>query len=375
MARPHSKRIVNLSEDESRKKHNTAISEALFSSIGEGAIVTDGHGNISRINQVASDILGYKSKELIGKWFPGTIAMEDQKGNIIPNIERPITEAFLKGKPIFRKVFYRKKNGGRVAVALTVSPIILKKKPVGAIGVFRDITEELELDNSKDEFISIASHQLRTPATIVKQYIGMILEGYSGKLTTAQTAMLKIAYENNEYQINTINDLLKVAQADANALSLVHTKINLISLLGAIIREQKRKYKQKELTLDFIHSQPKVWAMVDALHLRMVFDNLLDNAYKYSYDNKKVIVKITVSDPHVIVEIKDQGVGIDEKDMHKLFMKFSRIANPLSFAGGTGLGLYWASKLIELHKGTLSVKSNINKGTTFTIKIPSGLDD
>ncbi len=354
-------------------KHQSAIAEALFASIGEGALVTDAQGKISKMNKIALNILGFKGDEVLGKWYPGTVIAEDEKGNVIPNIERPITEVFLKGKPVFRKIFYLKKNGQRVPVALTASPIMLKGKPVGAIEVFRDITEEVELDNSKDEFISIASHQLRTPATIVKQYLGMILEGYSGKLTPAQTEMLRIAYENNEHQIDTINDLLKVAQADANKLSLVREQTDLVALLQEIIREQKRKYIQKDLGLDFVHTKAEVLALVDPLHLRMVFDNLLDNAYKYSHGGKKVTVELIDSAQAATIKVKDQGVGIDAKDMNKLFQKFSRIANPLSFVGGTGLGLYWAQKLVDLHNGTLAAQSVVGKGTTFIIKIPLGL--
>ncbi|HUP26409.1 MAG TPA: ATP-binding protein [Candidatus Limnocylindrales bacterium] len=356
-----------------QREAEALVSEALFASIGEGAFVTDAHGNIAKINKVALDILGYKSNEVLGKWFSTVFIAEDEKGNVIPNLERPITEAFIKGKPVFRKLTYRKKSGKRVPVALTVSPILLKNKPIGAIQVFRDITEEVRLENSKDEFISIASHQLRTPATIVKQYLGMILEGYSGKLKPAQAELLRIAYENNEHQIETINDLLKVAQADANKVTLVREETNLVLLLDDIIRDQQKKYIRKDLTLCFIHKDSQVLAMVDPLHLRMVFDNLLDNAYKYSHENTKVTVELALTEQAAIIKIRDQGVGIDKKDMDKLFQKFSRIANPLSFVGGTGLGLYWAQKLIDLHSGKLTASSVIGKGTTFTVKVPLGL--
>lgn len=351
--------------------HRAAVAEALFTSMGEGAIVTNAQGYVSKINTIALDILGYEAGEILGAWYPTVVIAEDDRGNIIPNLERPITEVFLSGKPIFRKLFYRRKNGERIPVALTVSPIMLNDKPIGAIELFRDITEEVELENSKDEFISIASHQLRTPATIVKQYIGMILEGYSGKLTDSQAEMLRIAYENNEHQIDTINDLLKVAQADANKLSLVREPTDLVTLLQDVIREQRRKYTGKNLKLVFKTKHDTVVATVDPLHLRMVFDNLLDNAYKYSHDDKTVSVELLQAAQYVQIKVKDQGVGIEEKDMHKLFQKFSRITNPLSFVGGTGLGLYWAQKLIMLHNGTLTATSTIGKGTVFTIKIPA----
>lgn len=350
--------------------HENAVSEALFASIGEGAIVTDKDGRVSKINQVALDILGYHERDIVGVWYPEAVIAEDNKGNVIPNLDRPITEVFLYRKPVFKKLFYRRKDGSRVPIALTVSPIIIDKRPVGAIEIFRDITEEVELDNSKDEFISIASHQLRTPATIVKQYLGMILEGYTGKLTSGQTEMLKIAYENNEHQINTINDLLKVAQADANKLTIVLVKTDIGELLQDVIKEQRRKYDQKNIELAYTGGEEKIVVSIDPLHLRMVFDNLLDNAYKYSREDRKVSVQLEKTTDWAEIKVKDQGVGISKKDMPKLFQKFSRITNPLSFVGGTGLGLYWAQKLVTLHGGQLTATSVPEKGTTFIVKIP-----
>src|SRR5437868_12325280 len=156
--------------------------DALFMSIGEGAISTDSRSRINRVNKAALDILGYTEDELIGKWFLGIIIAEDEDGNPMSNTERPIAQVFLTGRAISARAFYTTKDGSKVPVYLTVSPIMLDLKPVGAIEVFRDISRELELEKAKDEFVAIASHQLRTPATAVKQYIGLLLEGYGEPL-------------------------------------------------------------------------------------------------------------------------------------------------------------------------------------------------
>jgi PAS domain S-box-containing protein len=188
--------------------HAGVISDVLFFSIGEGAVVIDDRGNISRVNKIALDILGYDANELIGKWYPETIIAEEESGRPIPNIERPITEVFFSGQPIYKKVYYRRKDGSRVPVALTVSPIMHNDKPLGAIELFRDITDELQLEHAKDEFISIASHQLRTPATVVKQYLGMILDGYV-ESEEKQREMLQTAYTHNNRSKQTDSKLQK----------------------------------------------------------------------------------------------------------------------------------------------------------------------
>lgn len=353
-------------------RRETAESNALFLSIGEGAIVTDERGYISKVNDVALKILGFSEHDLLHKWHPAVILAEDENGRLIPNIERPITETFLTGKPVFRRLSYRKKDGSSVPVALTVSPVFLDGKPMGAIEVFRDITEEVELENSKDEFISIASHQLRTPATVVKQYLGMLADGYVGTLTKNQQSVLQTALEYNEHALDTINDLLQVAQADANKMKLVRKEIDLVDLVEDIVETQTKEYANKDLKLSFTSNTGALVCKIDPLHIRMVLENLLSNAYKYSPSNTSVVVMLEANAESVQLHVKDQGVGIDAKDMPKLFQKFTRIGNPLSTAGGTGLGLYWAKKLITMHDGNITVESKLHKGTTFTVELPLG---
>lgn len=347
-----------------------AEADALFFSIGEGAITTDGRGNVTRINKVALDILGFKDNEVVGKWYPEIIIAEYPDGKVVPNIERPITEAFLSGEPVFKRIYYRKKNGVRVPVAVTVSPLILNEEPLGAIEVFRDITQEIELENSKDEFISIASHQLRTPATVVKQYMGMLLDGYVGELTEAQTEMLQKAYDYNNNQLHIINDLLKIAQADANKITPIRNEVNLIDLVTEVIGSQQGDYRERSMGIEFSAKVESAPCHVDPLHIRMVVENLLSNANKYSPEGSIVSVSISTSPKYQVIDITDQGIGIAKDDIAKLFQKFSRVHNPESSASGSGLGLYWAKKLIDLHNGTISVTSKPGKGTTFTVKLP-----
>ena len=181
-----------------------ALTEALFMSLGDGAIVTDAEAHISRINKKALDILGFKEKDVLGKWFPEVIIAEDGYGNVLSNTERPIGQVFLTGKTIASRTFYRRKAGDLIPVDLTISPVMLKGRPAGAIEVFRDISQTLALERAKDEFVAIASHQLRTPATAVKQYIGLLLEDYSGSLNDDQRLFLERAYDSNERQLNIV---------------------------------------------------------------------------------------------------------------------------------------------------------------------------
>ncbi len=352
-----------------KDERDNAISDVLFYSIGDGAVVFDENARVSRINQAALDILGYKNKEIIGKWYGETLIAEDEEGRIIPSIERPIMEAFLSGKPVFRRIYYRRKDGSRVPVGLTVSPVLIDDTPIGAIEIFRDITEELQLEHAKDEFISIASHQLRTPATVVKQYLGMILDGYVST-EKQKIEMIKLAYEHNESQLDIINDLLKVAQIEANKIIPVRKDTDLVKLIRNVIKGQQAEYDKRHIIIRLESDKSSLMCSIDPLHIRMVFENLINNANKYSPSKSTVIVNVSSTPANIIVTVKDEGIGIDPKDIPKLFKKFSRANNVTSTASGTGLGLYWAKKLVELHKGKIGLTSHLGKGTTFTVTLP-----
>ncbi|MBL8160290.1 response regulator [Candidatus Saccharibacteria bacterium] len=235
------------------------------------------------------------------------------------------------------------------------------------------IRELLEINRSKEEFIALTSHQLRTPATAVKQYLGMVLQGFVGPLEDQQRNFLEKAYESNERQIKTVNDILKVSRLDLKKIEFKKQPLkfsvlirNILNDLHSVIEDRNQK-----IEVELPEAEPEV--SVDSEHMEMAIGNIIDNASKYSYDKKTI--KITVEDLErervVRVTIADQGVGIAEKDLDKLFKKFSRIANPLSVAvGGNGLGLYWSKEIIELHGGRLDVLSKIGEGTRFVVTMP-----
>lgn len=229
----------------------------------------------------------------------------------------------------------------------------------------------IELNQAKDEFISVASHQLRTPATSVKQYIGMLLEGMFGELSDKQREILEKAHESNERQLKIVSDLLKVARVDAGKVILKEAEIDINQLMADIVREESEIIKQRGQKLTFTPATSLATAWVDKDTIRMVFENLIDNASKYSHEGATIKVAVRARKKSVTVKVVDEGVGIDEEDMSKLFEKFSRIHNPLSTqAGGSGLGLYWAKKVVDLHSGTIEVESLPGKGTVFFVHLP-----
>jgi len=227
----------------------------------------------------------------------------------------------------------------------------------------------IEINRSKDEFIALASHQLRTPATAVKQYVGMILEGYAGTISDEQQRFLQSAYESNERQIQVVNDILRVAKLDLKKISLKRIETDLGSLMESIIHDAASTFSGRNQAIEYTVPKKVVRALVDTEYIRMALGNIIDNASKYTPPGKSISVKVqSVAHEKTVVTITDKGVGIAKHDMGKLFKKFSRIDNPLSVrVGGTGLGLYWSNEVVELHGGKIDVESEVGVGTTFKV--------
>lgn len=352
--------------------HQTeAYSDAIFLSIGDGVIVTDERGNIARVNQAAIDLLGFAEDEMVGQWYPAVIDALDEKGRVLRRIDRPIIKAFLLGRPVSERSYYRCKNGSILPVLVTIAPILFEDRPVGTVQVFKDYTTEHEIDQMKTDFISIASHQLRTPATGVRQYLAMLLDGYADKLTTEQRLLVQKAFDSNDRQLQIVDDLLKVAHIDSGQVNLLTEETNLTALIGDIIAEQQSKFSAKRQKVSFTHPSKPVLFEVDPERLRMAIDNIIDNASKYTPAGKRISITLKQSARRVTIDIEDQGIGIRQQDLKRLFRKFGRLNNEITQTiSGTGLGLYWANKIIEMHGGSIRVNSVYNQGSVFRIMLP-----
>ncbi|HSX48322.1 MAG TPA: ATP-binding protein [Candidatus Nanoarchaeia archaeon] len=355
-----------------RTEEEKAKDEVLLESIGEGLIATDEYGNITNCNEAASGLLGYQASELVGEWFPKAILVTDEYGKEIPTGERPISQALSTGEVVTATAMYIRKDGSTFPVFMTVSPVVVDGRPIGAVEVFRDISSERELERAKDEFVSLASHQLRTPASGVKAFTSMLMDGYAGKLTAKQRQFLQKVYDSNERQLRIIDDMLNVARADTGHLVLKKAKTDLKVLLEKITTEQGAVAASRQQTLKFEASPGKFDAVVDEEKMRMAVDNLVSNAIKYTHDGGHIVVKLSRQKNKLLISIIDSGVGISKPDFKRLFQRFSRIDNELSAqVGGSGLGLYLVNTIVEMHGGEVEVESTLGKGSTFTICLPS----
>lgn len=234
-----------------------------------------------------------------------------------------------------------------------------------------DVQHQNELQQTKDELLALTSHQLRTPASGVKQYVGMLLQGFVGELSPQQEAIAKKAFAANERQLETINQLLHVAKADADQLVLQKEVIELLSLTNQVIESMQASIDEQEAIVTVKAPKKAIYVNVDERYVRMVIENLVSNALKYSKAGQLIKITVTARKEIAIVSIRDYGVGIAEEDIPRLFKKFSRIPNPLSKSvGGSGLGLFLAEQIMIAHHGDIEVDSKLGKGTIFTATMP-----
>jgi PAS domain S-box-containing protein len=349
-----------------------ALAAALFNSIGDGAISTDEFGKITRINPTALRILGYSEKEMIGAWFPKKIVSVTENDSEINLIDRPITRAFLTGKTISQKMLYRKKNGQKVPVDITVSPIILNGRPVGAIEVFRDITLESEVDRMKSDFISLASHQLRTPLSAIKTYSHMLLDGYMGTINDAQRKSLRTILTAANRMNELISTLLNITRIESGTIAITPKIINVERLAEEVNKEHDLLASDNGVTLAVeVKSKKPITARSDTLILKEILSNLVSNGIKYTPKGGTVTTIISPRRSDILVCVRDTGMGIPQYSQEHVFTKFFRAQNVIKQeTSGTGLGLYLVKGLLDSLGGNIWFESKEGKGTSFFFTLP-----
>lgn len=233
--------------------------------------------------------------------------------------------------------------------------------------------EEVEkLSRAKSEFISIASHQLRTPLTAIKGYISMILEGTYGKMTAKIRRPMENVYKSNERLIKLVNDLLSVSRIESGRIELELEKTSLEDLIFSVVQELKITAKKKGLRLKWQKpAEPLPETLIDKDQIRQVILNVIDNAIRYTHYGQ-IVVKLKRQKEFLLIEISDTGGGLSKEEISYLFESFSRgRVGARLWSDGMGLGLYVAKKFVEMHQGKIWTESpGKEKGSTFYIELP-----
>ncbi len=365
MTQPDSPADVSATEQKAR-------AEALFYSIGDGAITTDEFGRITRINPVARRILGYNKADVLGEWFPQKIIMVDANDRAVNLIDRPIAKAFLTGRSIFQKGYYRRKTGQKVPVSISVSPILANGKPLGAIEVFRDISFEEEVDRMKSEFISLASHQLRTPLSSIKTYSHMLQDGYMGEISGTQAKALQTIVEAADRMNELISTLLNITRMEGGAVAANARDLRIDLLVQEVAKELSVQATEKGVNLSVaVGGKHLKTIRSDRAILKEILTNLVSNSIKYTPSKGAIKIRVRLRADTVLVRVSDTGWGIPKYSQDQIFSKFFRAENIVKReTSGTGLGLYLVKGLVEAVNGRIWFESHEGKGTDFFLSLP-----
>jgi PAS domain S-box-containing protein len=378
--------------DLSEAKEALSISEERFKATFEHAAVGIAHldlnGKWLMVNNQLCKIVGYTKEELLKLTFQDITYKPDLELDL--KYVNKLQKGRIHSYTIEKR--YVKKDKSLVWISLTGS-IVKDSNGINKyfIAIIKDITEtrkaqeekqQLELlsrernelikiSKAKDEFISIASHQLRTPATVVKQYLDLLENGYAGTLSNEQAKFIKIAYNNNERQLHTVNALLKTAQLDAENFTIHRISTDIAALLRGVANESKVSMQIRKQTLHTEGLDKDVKLKIDPVEIKLSINNLLENASKYSHDGKVIYLKLKKLKTKITITVEDKGVGISPENHHRIYEKFARVDNELSdTVTGTGFGLYWVKQIVELHGGSITLKSELHKGSKFIINLP-----
>ncbi|MBC7943561.1 PAS domain S-box protein [Candidatus Saccharibacteria bacterium] len=350
---------------------------AILESIGAGLIVlvdVNMGGKILYVNRACESMIGWKQSELVDKLVVDVIPREDKDGNIVPFKERVITKV-LSGQAVVTDVnepfYYIRKDNTKFPAASIITPIVVNKKIVGAVELFRDITKESAADKAKTEFASLVSHQLRTPFSTINWYVELILAGDVGKLNIKQTEYLQEVYRASQRMANLINVLLSISRIEMGISTDELTWINIVELAEVIISESSLETRKKGITLKSTYGKNIPEFYSDSKQVTMIFQNLLSNAIKYTKEGGTVSLKITSDKKQILISVTDSGIGIPKDAEPKIFTRFFRASNAMeNESEGTGLGLYILKSVVNQMNGKVWFQSEVSKGSTFFVAFP-----
>lgn len=347
------------------KKFQLAVDNA-----SDHIVIADADGMILYANKAVKEITGFSQSEVLGKKAGGK---DLWGGNMGPGFYKKLWEVIKKKKQIFRgEVRNRKKNGEGYIAALSIAPVIDKEKRVEfLVGIERDITKEKEIDRAKTEFVSLVAHQLRSPLTAMRWYVEMLLGGDRGDITGLQKESLEEIQNGNQRMTDLVNMFLNISRIEMGTFSIYPEEVSPRSIVEVALLEMKDIYEKKALVINTEFAIGEKKYMLDAVLFRIIAQNLISNAVKYTHQEGSVTIQLYEKEGFLTLSVSDTGIGIPLKERKFIFSRMFRAKNAVSEdAQGNGLGLYIVKEIVDEARGSVAFTSEENKGTNFIVRFP-----
>lgn len=356
------------------KQIEASKSNAILEAIAEGVLVTDEHNRIALFNAAAEEILGLRREQMLGRPASDFIGLYGEAGRTwIEALQRWSSgDAAEQDAPLEARLSL---DDLERIVALSTAPVRHDGDFVGTVTTFRDITQEVEVDRLKSEFVATVSHELRTPMTSIKGYVEMLLMEAVGTVNDEQRRFLQTIKTNIDRLGGLVNDLLDISRIEAGRVQLSLEPLDVAGILTetreAFLRRSRLESKPMTINVEADDELPVVVA--DRDRLRQVLTNLVENSFNYTEPNGDIVLTASRLGDFVQIQVQDNGIGIEPQEQERVFERFFRGEQALNLSvGGTGLGLSIVRQLVRMHGGELTLQSEgvPGQGTTFTFTLP-----
>lgn len=363
-------------------QNNTAeLAELALNTIADGVVIVDQRGVIQFANPAAAEMTGYDNPStIVGLDYQLVIKLENAEGAPIANDENKLAQALTANQAMTTRdyLLVAAQSGRKIAVALTCVPATGLN--ADRIITFRDITKELEEAGAQTEFISTASHEMRTPVASIEGYLGLALNPQTATIDARARQYLEAAHASSQHLGHLFKDLLDVTKLDDGRLRVHLVPVEIVSVVREIANAREKDMLPKHLRYSFgttgavnngTQLDPLVYAAVDLDFLREILDNLIENAIKYTPDGGEIWVNARGDGDKVLINVTDTGIGVAADDLAHIFQKFYRVDNSQTRQiGGTGLGLYLVKQRVEALNGRVWCESSFGDGSTFFVSLP-----
>ncbi|PSO44716.1 MAG: hypothetical protein BRC23_00410 [Parcubacteria group bacterium SW_4_49_11] len=348
-----------------------AKSEAIIQSLGDGLIASSRDGNIFLINKEAQEFIGCDLEAAQGKFIEQVLDVCGE-GKRLACSDIPTHRALEEGRKVKEDFTYTMPDGRTVEIEDIASPIFSDGQIIGVVDLLRDVTKEREVERAQKEFVSIASHQFRTPVTSINWNAEM-LKTFEDLPPSAEEAIDEI-YTQNKRMNRLVRSLLNLSRINLGKLKFSIEEVHLQSLINTIYEDLQQSVKEKDLTWK-VSDETDITFLNDRTLLRIVLENLITNAMKYTPEGGYVNVEARDSEEEVHFSVTDNGIGIPQDQQSQIFTRLFRAENAQDReTDGTGLGLYIAKKIVDAMQGDIRFESEEGQGTAFHVTLPRNLD-
>ncbi len=343
--------------------------DVLLEGSADGIMILDSGHLILRWNRALAKLSGVTPATALGNTHDEIIRWSNTPDRTLSDAEAR-GWPFANGSPLYVEGNLQQPTGDGRAVGITYAPIFDKNKRLAnIIANVRDITKFREAEQLKSTFISVISHELRTPVSLIKGYAGTLLREDASWTKNTINESITVIEEEADRLANLIDNLLEASQLQAGGLQLNLSTIDIVTLTNKLTKKFKTQTEKHTLNVSFADNFPK--PIADEERILQALSNLISNAIKYSPNGGPITVSGKYTNREIIISVKDSGIGVEAGDLNKIFDRFHRVTDTeTSHTQGAGLGLYLTRAIIEAHHGRIWVHSDPGLGSTFHIAIP-----